>query len=816
MKNFYLLFFVTITLYGQDPIYSDAFDTGGLYAGNEPSGFQFEIADDAWRITGTSEGEPWTALSYNLHNNGTSIVVDAATSPKLYIKAKATNTPELRIDLQDVDGFMTNYNPSSITLTDTYTIYELNYTNRLEDGAYGGPCETAPCPVDPSKLSGLLLFINPGVGGYTGTIDIDWISLGQSLEEPTTPTYEIRYNQVAYLTSRTKYINLAGAAEFTPVPYEVLNASDEVVLSGTSSTSEYWDDSREFVSQIDVTALEINGTYKLITPDTEISFTVADTYNDLPEAALKYYYYNRASTAIPAQYGGEFQRPSGHPDDQVKIHSSAASASRPEGTIIAAPKGWYDAGDYNKYIVNSGISTYTLLAAYEHYTSYYDNFSLNIPEQGGDLPDLLDEILWNIEWMLDMQDPNDGGVYHKLTGLNFSGEVMPHEYNLDRYVVQKTTAASLNFAAVMAVASRIFSDFESVKPGFSQELLTAARQAYTWAQNNPEIYYNQPSDVYTGAYGDGYVGDEFQWAATELFITTQEDAFLNAMNLNQITNGIPTWNSTAPLALISLAYHKNMVENELNFSTVENKLLQTANALTNTLQNSPMQTAMGNDNDFTWGSNGQAGNQLMILLRAYDLTQNPDYLDAAYIGVDYLLGRNATGYSFITGYGDKKSLNPHHRISKSDAITQPVPGMVVGGPNPGQQDNCTGYPNNYPATSYSDTWCSYASNEVTINWNAPFAYSINALEYYQQEENALSVADQAESINTIWKIYPNPVQDTLYVNPDFTQKSYLIYDLNGKKIQKGIIEETGINVNSIKQGVYFLQIDKKTIKFIKK
>ena len=70
-------------------------------------------------------------------------------------------------------------------------------------------------------------------------------------------------------------------------------------------------------------------------------------------------------------------------------------------------------------------------------------------------------------------------------------------------------------------------------------------------------------------------------------------------------------------------------------------------------------------------------------------------------------------------------------------MVPPVPGFLVGGPNPGQQDaeNCRAngvqYPSDRPATSYIDALCSYASNEVTINWNAPLVYvaAVLAKEY---------------------------------------------------------------------------------------
>src|SRR5690606_18067041 len=120
----------------------------------------------------------------------------------------------------------------------------------------------------------------------------------------------------------------------------------------------------------------------------------------LNAAAIKAFYFNRASIPLEPEYAGIYARPEGHPDTQVLVHASAADAKRPEGTVISSPKGWYDAGDYNKYIVNSGISTYSLLAAFEHFPEQYLDQNLNIPESGNGVPDLLDEIYWNLAWML--------------------------------------------------------------------------------------------------------------------------------------------------------------------------------------------------------------------------------------------------------------------------------------------------------------------------------------------------------------------------------------------------------------------------------
>jgi endoglucanase len=144
------------------------------------------------------------------------------------------------------------------------------------------------------------------------------------------------------------------------------------------------------------------------------------------------------------------------------------------------------------------------------------------------------------------------------------------------------------------------------------------------------------------------------------------------------------------------------------------------------------QTVMGQSpRDFNWGSNSNAANQGIVLINAYLQTKNRKYIDFALSNLDYILGRNATGYSFLTGTGSKSTMHPHHRPSVADGVTEPVPGLLAGGPNPGKQDKCEGYTFSEPETTYLDGDCSYSTNEIAINWNAPFVYLANAIEALQ-------------------------------------------------------------------------------------
>ena len=129
-------------------------------------------------------------------------------------------------------------------------------------------------------------------------------------------------------------------------------------------------------------------------------------------------------------------------------------------------------------------------------------------------------------------------------------------------------------------------------------------------------------------------------------------------------------------------------------------------------------------------------NQALMLIQGYRLSGARAQLDAAQALLDHVLGRNAMGRSMVTGFGSTPPLHPHHRPSEADGVAAPVPGFLVGGPTPGQQDKAgcpVPYPSSAPALSYLDHVCSYASNEVAINWNAPLVYVTAALQVLEAE-----------------------------------------------------------------------------------
>ena len=520
---------------------------------------------------------------------------------------------------------------------------------------------------------------------------------------------------------------------------DFVNAAGQVVLSVTPKAASYWDASGQNVQLVDFSKLSEAGTYSIKVNGNVLRSDLvvkSQTYEEIVKASIKWFYYQRASMALESQYAGKWARAAGHTNATAKLHNSTGAS----GTIQSS-KGWYDAGDYGRYIVNSGITTYTLLSLYEHFPQYFKALKWNIPAEGS-LPDLLAEIKYNLDWMLTMQ-ASDGGVYHKLTSLGFPGDVMPAQDKSELYVIGKSTAGTFDFAAVMAMASRIYKPFDAT---YASKCLEAAKKAFAWGQQNPnQNYLANPSDVSTGAYENDNPNDEKVLAGTELYITTGDASYKQSGSSEYVSY----WGDVMGLATYEKATHQTQFGGDAN--EAKQKILGTADNFVNRAEKG-FGVVMAKD-DFVWGSNSAAANQGVWLLHAYYLTGEQKYYKAAVKALDYLLGKNPLDMSFVTGYGTKSPKMPHHRPSTSDNVEDPIPGMLVGGPQPGGEDvgsaaewKCSDYRTGQAATAYTDQRCSYATNEVAINWNAPLAYLAGAIEAinagYAPEFAAAGVAKQ--------------------------------------------------------------------------
>ena len=544
----------------------------------------------------------------------------------------------------------------------------------------------------------------------------------QSRTQNTDARQDIRLNQIGYYPGSAK---LAVVVNATSDDFEIRDTTGKKRFSGKLVSRGSWVKSGEQVKTVDFSQFTSAGTYTIFVPDKGNSYRFSirpGIYADALKAALKSYYYQRCSMPLDAKYAGVYARAAGHPDTLCYYHPSTGHATG----FKPSPKGWYDAGDYNKYIVNTGVTLGMLMDLAEEYPQAVPDGFTFIPESGNGTSDLLDEVRYELDWVLTMQD-KDGGVFNKLTNLAFDAFEMPDKATQKRYFVGKSTTAALDFAANTAQAYRVFKQTD--KP-YADKMLAASQAAFSWALKHPDIAFENPKDVSTGAYNNKDFRDEFFWAACELYASTSKEQYLAEAKKYQLPLGFPVgenWRQfVRNLGYYRLADAASPLPEAAKEQIRKDILLQ-ADSMIVKMNAIPYLVPL---DEFQWGSNSDILDAAMQFAMAYRLSNDKKYLDACSETADYIFGKNATGYCFITGLGSKSPMNIHHRPSASDGIAAPVPGLLVGGPNQFRQDVVSGakYSSTLPAKSYSDMQASYASNEVAINWNAPLVFVLGFLD----------------------------------------------------------------------------------------
>lgn len=497
------------------------------------------------------------------------------------------------------------------------------------------------------------------------------------------------------------------AQEFT-----VRRASDDSVAYTGELSAEMTDVSTSMpVKLANFSELVEPGEYYVDVPDVgrSVSFRIgADVYDgELATLMLGYYGWRSGIDVAFDFHGVHYEHAAAHLDDALLDYVDDQTGVRKDGT-----GGWYDAGDYGKYLPTAAVSVNTMLAAWELFSDRLQHLELPfIPEHGGELPDYLDELKWEVDWVLKMAyDDGSGRVHHKINSPRFPGFVMPADDPTMRYFSNFSTAATGEFVATLAKAARAFAPYDDVTGGYSETLLAAAALAYTYLQENPEDVRYDSSVLSAGEYQKGGSDDRL-WAAAEYWETTGDPAALTDLEtrLAALERIVPNfdWDQTRNFGVLTYLLSKREGRDPELVASLTDMLQRVADGLVAGHANS----GYGRDFDmYYWGTNGVVARTCLLLQAANALTPNPAYLDVCADQIAYLYGRNQYNRSQVTGAGIAPPLNPHHRPSGADDVELPYPGLLVGG---GED-----------ATGWLDLQASFSTNEVAINWNAALVFAL--------------------------------------------------------------------------------------------
>ncbi|ABN52060.1 MAG TPA: endoglucanase [Hungateiclostridium thermocellum] len=532
----------------------------------------------------------------------------------------------------------------------------------------------------------------------------------------------IRLNSIGFIPNHSKKATIAANCS----TFYVVKEDGTIVYTGTA-TSMFDNDTKETVYIADFSSVNEEGTYYLAVPGVgkSVNFKIAmNVYEDAFKTAMLGMYLLRCGTSVSATYNGiHYSHGPCHTNDAYLDYING------QHTKKDSTKGWHDAGDYNKYVVNAGITVGSMFLAWEHFKDQLEPVALEIPEKNNSIPDFLDELKYEIDWILTMQYPDGSGrVAHKVSTRNFGGFIMPENEHDERFFVPWSSAATADFVAMTAMAARIFRPYD---PQYAEKCINAAKVSYEFLKNNPANVFANQSGFSTGEYATVSDADDRLWAAAEMWETLGDEEYLRdfenrAAQFSKKIEADFDWDNVANLGMFTYLLSERPGKNPALVQSIKDSLLSTADSIVRTSQNHGYGRTLGTT--YYWGCNGTVVRQTMILQVANKISPNNDYVNAALDAISHVFGRNYYNRSYVTGLGINPPMNPHDRRSGADGIWEPWPGYLVGGGWPGPKD-------------WVDIQDSYQTNEIAINWNAALIYALAGFVNYNSAQNEVLYGD---------------------------------------------------------------------------
>ncbi len=439
--------------------------------------------------------------------------------------------------------------------------------------------------------------------------------------------------------------------------------------------------------QVDLSSIRAPGTYKVVQGDMESDpFTVGGAvYDEALLAGIKSFYFQRTRTALVEPYatwkGNSYTRKGiSHAHDDVGWDLMSYPEKKNKWKMVA---GWHDAGNYDMYIPSTAPSAQALLMAYEWNPSLFDDKSLNIPESGNGIPDILDEVKWGLDWILSMQE--EGGAFrHREAVMGFSPEVPADEDKEVRWVAGVSTSATAKAVAVLAMASDVYKEWdaayakrcgESAKRGWAFLLANKEHIRADGKGSKQPLWDDEP--VFTD------VGARFI-AATEMWVRFRNkdalsvvESLMDAKETADVTEFMKgAWANLSRWGLATLALDEESPEKlrkEAQKRILEGAELQVAQA-----HGKDGYLCASKPIDYYWAHNSNLMEKTHILAVAEKLAPGKNYLEAARDQWHWVLGRNPNGYSMITGVGKGPERMYHMEWGGHEP---PPPGFLLGGPN---------------------------------------------------------------------------------------------------------------------------------------
>lgn len=536
----------------------------------------------------------------------------------------------------------------------------------------------------------------------------------RAIPEPKTCPADIFVNQLGYKINEEK----RAVMPFPCEDFTICDKDGTEVYKGEVKHFGYDENSGDDVYIADFSSFCEKGEYTVKCGDKKsLSFTIGDNlYDTALDDTLKAFYYLRCGCELKKEHAGVYTHPI--------CHNSLATVWSEPDKKYEVSGGWHDAGDYGRYVTAGAVAVAHLLHSFMLFPKAYEGQNLNIPESGNGIPDILNECKYELLWFLKMQR-EDGGVWHKCTTKHHAPFIMPEDDKAELFLFDVSSMAVADFAAVCALASRVYKPYDEQ---FADVLYKAALKGYGWLEKNPDfIGFKNPEGNNTGSYGEWNDRDNRYWAAAELYAVTgekkyHEDFIKYSGEINRTDLG---YGSVGGLGSLSYMLCDRKKDDYLS-GLIKKDFAERAEQLKGYSDSCGYGVAM-HEHHYCWGSNMNVMKNAMTFIVADILNETKLYGDYVTAQLDYLLGKNALGISYISGCGEYSVNNLHLRPAFADGIEKCMPGFVSGGANchPNDPDAAEliddGTP---PMKCFADSTGCYSLNEVTIYWNSPTVFTL--------------------------------------------------------------------------------------------
>ncbi|MEO0456399.1 MAG: glycoside hydrolase family 9 protein [Cyanobacteria bacterium P01_A01_bin.114] len=606
--------------------------------------------------------------SYQISSKNDPDYAAAAAPQAVFRKSKPTDMA--RVDRFDYDWALTHTLylnlPKPLEIGQTYTIQlpelgavEFLYTPLVSRSEAVHVSQVGFRPDDPLKV------------GYLST----WMGNGGGLDYAD----DLRFWLIDELTGQKVY---RGNASVSHTPGE---AEDPRGRDYTQTE----------VQALDFSDFSQPGEYRLCVEGVGCStvFNIAaETWQSAFELSARGFYHQRSGIALGAPYTN-YERPRAfHPDDGVQIYQSTATlmdssmglnpdkssfealAEGKTDGLVNVSGGYFDAGDWDRRIQHLTAAR-RLLELVELFPTHFATVDLNIPESANNLPDVLDEALWGLDFFRRLQQPN-GGISGGIESSRHPifGETSWLESN-EVFAYAPDPWSSYIYAGV---AARAANALKILNPEQAATYQDSARRAMVYAEREVQAAETR-SETLPQA-----VEHERNLAALELFRLTGDatwhEVFLATTAFQQPPGNLAAV-SRYPQLDAAFLYAR------LDELLVDADVQQ--NAIAALLQSADGFGALSENTAFGWSKSGLynpigAGNSWgaphsIDMIRAHFLTGDRQYLAQGLRSTQFSVGANPDNMTFTTGLGIR---NPQNPLVIDQRLTGQLPpeGITVYGP----------------------------------------------------------------------------------------------------------------------------------------